>query len=120
MELHYFHDGTTLYSQKVNAYILSCTTISGPRLKSSHLHDHIYCRLFWLTNHYYAYNKDSKGNWCKRIKLTVFGKTKCKLCGDEVRFALKHLRGKHRDVYSREVVSKIKMSDVMKKYFYDY
>ena len=50
----------------------------------------------------------------------MFGKTKCKLCGDEVRFALKHLRGKHRDVYSREVVSKIKMSDVMKKYFSDY
>jgi hypothetical protein len=49
----------------------------------------------------------------------MFGKTKCKLCGDEVRLALKHLRGKHREVYSREVVSKIKMSDVMKKYFFD-
>ncbi len=64
--------------------------------------------------------KTQKENCVKESKFTMFGKTKCKLCGDEVRFALKHLRGKHRDVYSREVVSKIKMSDVMKKYFFDY
>jgi hypothetical protein len=38
------------------------------------------------------------------------GKTKCKLCGDEVGLALKHLRGKHREVYSIEAISKIKMS----------
>ena len=31
--------------------------------------------------------------------------------------ALNHLRGKHKEIYSREVVSKIKMSDVMKKYY---
>jgi hypothetical protein len=49
----------------------------------------------------------------------MFGKTKCKICGDEVRLALKHLRGKHSDVYNREVAGKIKMSDVMKKYFFD-
>ena len=47
----------------------------------------------------------------------MFVKTKCKLCSDEVRFALKHLRSKHRDAHSREVVLKIKMSDAMKRYF---
>jgi hypothetical protein len=66
------------------------------------------------------YQRLKKRIGVKESKFTMFGKTKCKLCGDEVRFALKHLRGKHRDVYSREVVSKIKMSDVMKKYFFDY
>jgi hypothetical protein len=50
----------------------------------------------------------------------MFGKAKCKLCGDEVRLALNHLRGKHKEIYNREVVSKIKMSDVMKKYYYYY
>jgi hypothetical protein len=49
----------------------------------------------------------------------MFGKTKCKLCGDEVRLALKHLRDKHGEIYRKEVASKIKMSDVMKKYFLD-
>ena len=43
---------------------------------------------------------------------------KCKLCGDEVRLALKHLRDKHGEIYRKEVEvgSKIKMSRVMKKY----
>jgi hypothetical protein len=30
-----------------------------------------------------------------KIKLAMFGKAKCRLCGDEVRLALKHLRDKH-------------------------
>jgi hypothetical protein len=47
----------------------------------------------------------------------MFGKAKCKLCGDEVRLALKHLRDKHAEIYSREVAGKMKMSGVMKKYF---
>jgi hypothetical protein len=47
----------------------------------------------------------------------MFGKAKCKLCGDKVRFALDHMRRKHKEIYSREVVGKIKMSDVMKKYY---
>jgi hypothetical protein len=52
----------------------------------------------------------------------MFGKAKCKLCGDEVRLALKHLRDKHGEIYRKEVEvgSKIKMSRVMKKYFFDY
>ena len=56
-----------------------------------------------------------------KIMLGMFGKAKCKLCGDEVRLALKHLRDKHGEIYRRrEVASKIKMSGVMKKYFLDY
>jgi hypothetical protein len=47
----------------------------------------------------------------------MFGKAKCKLCGDEVRLALKHLRDKHVEIYSREVAGKMKMSSVMKRYF---
>jgi hypothetical protein len=50
----------------------------------------------------------------------MFGKAKCRLCGDEVRLALKHLRDKHMEIYLREVASKTKMSGVMKKYFVDY
>jgi hypothetical protein len=56
----------------------------------------------------------------EKIKLAMFGKAKCRLCGDEVRLALKHLRDKHIEIYSREVAGKMKMSDVMKKYFVDY
>jgi hypothetical protein len=49
----------------------------------------------------------------------MFGKAKCKLCGDEVRLALKHLRDNHGEIYSKEVTNKIKMSNLMKKYFVD-
>ncbi|MDQ5863626.1 MAG: hypothetical protein M3263_01965 [Thermoproteota archaeon] len=52
-------------------------------------------------------------------KAEVFGKAKCKLCGEEVRLALKHMRDKHTEIYSREVAGKMKMSSVMKKYFVD-
>jgi hypothetical protein len=110
-----------LCSQKVNAYISSCTTISGPILKSSLPAG---SRIVQAFSAYKPFSciipKTQKGINVKELKFTMFGKTKCKLCGDEVRFALKHLRGKHRDVYSREVVSKIKTSDVMKKYFFDF
>ena len=52
-------------------------------------------------------------------KAGVFGKAKCKLCGEEVRLALKHMRDKHTEIYNREVAGKMKMSSVMKKYFVD-
>ncbi len=55
-----------------------------------------------------------------KIKLAMFGKAKCRLCSDEVRFALRHLRNKHTEIYLREVANKTKMSAVMKKYFADY
>lgn len=48
----------------------------------------------------------------------MFGKAKCKICGDEVRFALKHLRDKHSDVLENEM-KKMKMQQIMKKYFAD-
>lgn len=54
-----------------------------------------------------------------KIKLAMFGKAKCRLCGDEVRLALKHLRDKHTEIYLKEVANKTKMSGVMKKYFVD-
>jgi hypothetical protein len=46
----------------------------------------------------------------------MFGKAKCKICGDEVRFALKHLRDKHEDVLERDLRT-LKMQRIMKKYF---
>lgn len=48
----------------------------------------------------------------------MFGKAKCKICGDEVRFALKHLRDKHAGVLESEMKTK-KMQQIMKKYFAD-
>ena len=50
-------------------------------------------------------------------KAGMFGKAKCKLCGDEVRLALKHLRDKHAEIYGREVAGKMTMPHVIKKYF---
>jgi GTP cyclohydrolase II len=46
----------------------------------------------------------------------VFGKAKCRLCGDNVRFALRHLKQKHSDLYDREA-TKMKMAKIMEKYF---
>jgi hypothetical protein len=46
----------------------------------------------------------------------MFGKTKCKICSDEVRFALKHLKDKHGDIFETEARA-MKMSQIMKKYF---
>lgn len=46
----------------------------------------------------------------------MFGKAKCKICGDEVRLALKHLRDKHGELFATEV-RKMKMPQIMKKYF---
>ena len=52
----------------------------------------------------------------KQNKAGMFGKAKCKLCGDEVRLALKHLRDKHVEIW-HEVAGKMKMSSVMKRCF---
>ena len=46
----------------------------------------------------------------------MFGKAKCRLCGDEVRFALKHLRDKHTEVFEGTART-MKMPQIMKKYF---
>ena len=47
----------------------------------------------------------------------MFGKAKCKVCGDKVRLTLKHFSDKHKDIYDAEVAGKLKMSDFMRKYF---
>ncbi len=46
----------------------------------------------------------------------MFGKAKCRLCGDEARFALRHLRVKHAELFDSEV-RKMKLPEIMKKYF---
>jgi hypothetical protein len=51
----------------------------------------------------------------KRI-IIVFGKAKCKLCGESVRFALRHLKQKHSNIYDKEI-TKMKMPNIMEKYF---
>lgn len=47
----------------------------------------------------------------------MFGKAKCKLCGDSVRFAIKHLKEKHPETFTNGDVVKLKMSRIMEKYF---
>jgi len=47
----------------------------------------------------------------------MFGKAKCKLCGDQVRFALRHLKQKHSQVLDDKDVAKLNMARVMEKYF---
>jgi hypothetical protein len=49
----------------------------------------------------------------------MFGKAKCKICGDDVRLTLKHFSDKHREIYDSEVAGKLAMSDFMRKYFTD-
>ena len=46
----------------------------------------------------------------------MFGKAKCRVCGDDVRFALKHLRDKHTELFETEV-REMKLPQIMKKYF---
>jgi hypothetical protein len=47
----------------------------------------------------------------------VFGKATCKICGDKVRFALKHLRHKHPEILGDMDIAKLKMESIIKKYF---
>ncbi len=47
----------------------------------------------------------------------MFGKAKCKLCGSEVRFALRHLKQKHTELLDDKDVIKLNMSRVMEKFF---
>jgi hypothetical protein len=43
----------------------------------------------------------------------MFGKAMCKLCGDSVRFALRHLKEKHPETLK----DRMNMSRIMEKYF---
>ncbi|MFB5598709.1 MAG: hypothetical protein ACE5SW_00580 [Nitrososphaeraceae archaeon] len=47
----------------------------------------------------------------------MFGKAECRLCGENVRFALRHLKTKHPEEY--EKVTRLQMSKIMRKYFKD-
>lgn len=47
----------------------------------------------------------------------MFGKAKCKLCGDNVRFALRHLREKHQETLKDRDVIKLNMPGIMEKFF---
>jgi hypothetical protein len=49
--------------------------------------------------------------------IIMFGKAKCKLCGDNVRFILKHLKEKHPETLIDKDVIQLKMSRIMEKYF---
>ncbi len=58
------------------------------------------------------YNKDINDN-----NSEMFGKAKCKLCGDSVRFALRHLKEKHPETLKDRDVIKLNMSRIMEKFF---
>ena len=47
----------------------------------------------------------------------MFGKAKCKLCGQNVRFALRHLKQKHPETLNDKDIVKLRMDNVMRKYF---
>ena len=49
--------------------------------------------------------------------IIMFGKAKCKLCGDNVRFILKHLKEKHPETLNDKDVIQLKMSRIKEKYF---
>ena len=45
----------------------------------------------------------------------MFGKAECRLCGENVLFALRHLKTKHKEEF--EKITHLEMSKIMKKYF---
>ena len=47
----------------------------------------------------------------------MFSKTKCKLCGQNVRFAIRHLKREHPETLNDVDVVKLRMENIMKKYF---
>jgi len=47
----------------------------------------------------------------------MFSKAKCKLCGQNVRFALRHLKQKHPETLNDQDIVKLRMDNVMRKYF---
>ena len=49
--------------------------------------------------------------------IVLFGKAKCKLCNNDVRFALRHLKEKHPETLKDTDVIKLNMSRIMEKYF---
>jgi hypothetical protein len=47
----------------------------------------------------------------------MFGKAKCKICGQNIRFALRHLKQKHPEALEDEDIVNLRMENIMRKYF---
>jgi hypothetical protein len=47
----------------------------------------------------------------------MFGKSKFRICGDKVRFVIRHLNEKHPETLSDRDVMKLKMQNIIAKYF---
>jgi hypothetical protein len=47
----------------------------------------------------------------------MFGKAKCKICGQNVSFALRHLKQKYPETLNDRDIVKLRMDNVMRKYF---
>ena len=47
----------------------------------------------------------------------MFAKARCRLCNDQVRFALQHLRIKHPQVFRDKDVVRLNMPLIMKRFF---
>ena len=47
----------------------------------------------------------------------MFGKARCRLCGDKVRFVLRHLKEKHPEALNGTNADKMTMEKLIKKYF---
>ncbi len=45
----------------------------------------------------------------------MFGKARCKLCGEKVRFAIRHLKNEHQKEFA--TLTNLDMPKIMKKYF---
>lgn len=50
-------------------------------------------------------------------RLRMFGKAKCKLCGGNVRFAIRHLKEKHPEVLEDRDEIRLNMSKITEKFF---
>jgi hypothetical protein len=66
-------------------------------------------QFFFLAQDFYSKinNKDTE----------MFGRAECKLCGDRVRFALRHLKEKHPEILNDKDVIKLNMSRILEKFF---
>jgi hypothetical protein len=51
------------------------------------------------------------------IFIGMFAKAHCRLCDDQVRFALQHLRRKHPEVLGDKDIARLNMPQIMKKFF---
>ena len=47
----------------------------------------------------------------------MFEKSKCKICGDEVRFVIRHLKQNHENLLDDYDIINLRMDKIMKKYF---